>query len=488
MSYEIYQDPLVGRYTSKEMQQLFSSQWKFTTWRKCRVALAESQKELWLDLITQDMVDELSAAVHTIDYDIAKAKEKEIRHDVMAHVFEFGTHCPTAKGIIHLWATSQFVNDNTELLQMKTWLQILKNKLVRVIANFAQIADQYKDVVTLWFTHYQSAQPTTVGKRMTLYIQDLLMDLEALEKLSIPARWAKGTTGTQASYLELFQGDFAKVKELDRLVAQKLWYDDVFAVTGQTYPRKFDSKIAEVLAWIAVSLTKFATDLRLLSNQKIVDEPFSINQTWSSAMAYKRNPMRSERLCALARKLTWLVANFYQTAGVQWLERTLDDSAIRRMDIPQVFLLTDALLILALNISNQEVDPVVWRPLTFYVKRIQYLLNQELPFMTTEAILMDLAHEGYDRQEMHELIKEHSVAAWLAVKEQGKENNLFERLWADSAFPLSFEQLQTYLYSPERYAGAAVMQTKDFLQEKVAPVLEAYKEILDADVVVDISV
>lgn len=488
MSQNVYQDPLVWRYTSTEMQELFSNKTKFEWWRTCWIALAEAQKELWLELITQEMIDEMHAAATTIDYTIAIEKEKEIRHDVMAHVYEFGTHCLTAKWIMHLWATSQFVNDNTELLQMKHGLAILKWKLVRVIANMAAIADQHKDLVTLWFTHYQAAQPTTIGKRMTLYIQDLLMDLESLEQLVIPARGAKWTTGTQASYLDLFAGDYDKVKQLDRLVAKKLWYDEVFAVTGQTYPRKLDAKVAEVCAWIAVSLTKFATDLRLLSNQKIVDEPFSTHQTWSSAMAYKRNPMRSERLCGLARKLMGLVPNFYQTASMQRLERTLDDSSIRRMDIPQVFLLSDAILLLAENITHQDVDPAMGRPLTFYPARIKAILDQELPFMTTEAILMDLAHAGYDRQEMHELIKEHSVAAWLAIKAQGNENNLFERLGQDDAFPLSVSDLAVYLHNSQRYAGAAVQQTQEYLRDIVVPKLHTYEHILGDSVITMLTV
>ena len=488
MSHDVYQDPLVGRYTSEEMQELFSKKTKFEGWRKCWIALAEAQKELGLELITDEMIDEMKAAATTIDYDVASKEEKKIRHDVMAHVYEFGTHCPTAKWIMHLGATSQFVNDNTELLQMKTWIDMLKHKLARVITNMSTIAEEHKDLVTLWFTHYQSAQPTTVWKRMTLYIQDLLMDLDALEQLTIPARGAKGTTWTQASYLELFDGDYEKVKQLDKLVAKRLWYDDVFPVTAQTYPRKLDSLVAQTLAWIAVSLTKFATDLRLLSNQKIVDEPFSLHQTGSSAMAYKRNPMRSERLCGLARKLMGLVPNFYGTASVQRLERTLDDSAIRRMDIPQVFLLTDALLLMAANITDQNVDPAVGRWLTFYPERIKAILDQELPFMTTEALLMDLAHQGHDRQEMHELIKEHSVAAGLAVKEEGKINNLFERLGKDSWFPLSEEELSRYLENPERYAGASSVQTEEFLTDYVSPRLALYKEKLDMHHTEELSV
>jgi len=339
------------------------------------------------------------------------------------------------------------------------------------------VAEETKDLVCLGYTHYQPAQPTTIGKRMTLYIQDLLMDLEAIDNLDFRARGAKGTVGTQASYLKLFDGNYSKVRELDLLVAQKLGFEDVFPVTGQTYPRKFDSKVAEALAGIGVSLGKFAGDLRLLSNQKCVDEPFELNQTGSSAMPYKRNPMRSERLSGLTRKLRNLVPNFYDTAANQWFERTLDDSAIRRIDIPQAFLLTDASLILGNNITDQKDHPDR-NKLTFYPQRLRKLLNEELPFMASEEIIMDLVKEGYDRQDLHEIIKQHSFAAGKAIKEEGRDNDLFTRLGEDKAFPLTEVELNEYLEHPEKFAGAAEQQVEDFLVEQVGPALDEYEELI----------
>ncbi|HEB68464.1 MAG TPA: adenylosuccinate lyase, partial [Desulfobulbus sp.] len=381
MNRDIYQEPLVSRYTSPEMQHLFSERFKFTNWRKCWVALAEAQYELGLSLVTREMVDELKAHVEDIDFELAAAKEKEIRHDVMAHVFAYGKKCPKAEAIIHLGATSQFVVCNTDLRIQKNALHLLKQGIVTVIDNLARFCEKYKDMATLGFTHYQAAQPTTIGKRNTLYIQDLLMDLEYLEQLEsqIVARGAKGTVGTQATFLELFEGDHAKVRALDKLVAKKLGFNDVFPVTGQTYPRKLDMKTAETLAGVGMSAHKFAVDMRLLSNLKVQEEPFAKQQVGSSAMAYKRNPMRSERMTGLARKLMGLPADFAATAGNQWFERTLDDSAIRRMDIAQAFLLTDAILKLYVNITS---DMVV------YPKQVERYLRAELPFMATEKILM----------------------------------------------------------------------------------------------------
>ncbi len=478
MSKDKYQEPLVSRYTSKDMQYIFSDNFKFSTWRKCWTALAEGEKELGLDIIKSEMINELVAAQKTIDYEIVSEKESKIRHDVMAHVFEYGTHCPTAKEIIHLGATSQYVGCNTDLIQMREATNLVERGLVNVISNLSEIAEKHKGLVTLAFTHYQPGQPTTVGKRMTVYIQDLLMDLDTIQSLEFKARGTKGTTGTQASYLELFDGDYEKVKALDKLVSKKLGFNDAFFVTGQTYPRKFDTKVAEALAGIGVSLYKFAGDIRLLSNQKVVDEPFAVDQTSSSAMPYKRNPMRSERLCGLARKLTGLVPNFYNTAQNQWLERTLDDSAIRRMDIPQEFLLTDAILILANNITNQNVDSKKGRPLTFYPNRIKKLLNEELPFMASEAILMDLAKKGYGRQEMHEIIKNHSVQTAIAIKEQGSDNDLFTRLGKDPNFPLSEQKLNLYLENSQRFSGAAETQTEEYLEEVVKHILENNKHLI----------
>ncbi|NOX81304.1 MAG: adenylosuccinate lyase, partial [Deltaproteobacteria bacterium] len=398
MSHEIYQEPLVSRYTCREMQELFSERFKFTTWRRCWVALAEAQHELGLGLVTREMVDELKAHVEDIDFDMAARKEKEIRHDVMAHVYTYGRQCPKAEAIIHLGATSQFVVCHTDLIIQKKALRLVKKSLINVIANLATFCRKYKDMATLGFTHYQPAQPTTVGKRNTLYIQDLLMDLDYIEHLEhqVRARGAKGTVGTQATFLELFDNDHAKVRELDRLVAAKLGFAEVFAVTGQTYPRKLDMKTAETLAGLGASAHKFAVDLRLLSNLKVQEEPFAKKQVGSSAMAYKRNPMRSERMTGLSRKLMGLPVNFAATAANQWFERTLDDSAIRRMDLAQAFLLADAILRLYINITK---DMVV------YPKQIERYLRAELPFMATEKILMACVERGKSRQEIHGVIR-----------------------------------------------------------------------------------
>ena len=471
MNRNIYQEPLVSRYTSSEMQELFSERFKFTTWRRCWVALAEAQHELGLELVTHEMVKELKEHVEDIDFDIAAAKEKEIRHDVMAHVYAYGLQCPKAEAIIHLGATSQFVVCNTDLIIQKKALALIKKALVNVIANLYSFCDTYKDMATLGFTHYQPAQPTTVGKRNTLYIQDLLMDLDYIENLEqqVKARGAKGTVGTQATFLELFHGDHAKVRELDRLVSKKLGFDRVFAVTGQTYPRKLDMKTSETLAGIGSSSHKFAVDLRLLSNLKVQEEPFAKKQVGSSAMAYKRNPMRSERMTGLARKLMGLPANFGATAANQWFERTLDDSAIRRMDMAQSFLLTDAILKLYMNITS---DMVV------YPKQIEKYLRNELPFMATEKILMACVERGKSRQEMHEIIRKHSVAAGLAVKEQGKENDLLVRLANDEHIPFTLKELEVMIGNYQEFTGRAKEQTEEFLNEIVAPVLDKYHDLI----------
>ncbi len=471
MNRDIYQEPLVSRYTSPEMQELFSERFKFTTWRRCWVALAEAQYELGLELVTRAMVEELKEHIEDIDFDIAAAKEKEIRHDVMAHVYAYGLQCPQAEAIIHLGATSQFVVCNTDLIIQKKALALIKKALVNVIANLYTFCDTYKDMATLGFTHYQPAQPTTVGKRNTLYIQDLLMDLDYIENLEkqVKARGAKGTVGTQATFLELFHGDHAKVRELDRLVSKKLGFDQVFGVTGQTYPRKLDMKTAETLAGIGASSHKFAVDLRLLSNLKVQEEPFAKKQVGSSAMAYKRNPMRSERMTGLARKLMGLPANFGATAANQWFERTLDDSAIRRMDMAQSFLLADAILKLYMNITS---DMVV------YPKQIERYLRNELPFMATEKILMACVERGKSRQEMHEVIREHSVAAGLAVKEQGKENDLLVRLADDERIPFALEELEAMIGNYQEFTGRAKEQTIEFLSETVAPILDRYHDLV----------
>jgi adenylosuccinate lyase len=480
MNRDIYQEPLVSRYTSRAMQELFSERFKFTHWRKCWVALAEAQYELGLSAVTADMVAELKANIDTIDFDLAAAKEREIRHDVMAHVFAYGQCCPLAEPIIHLGATSQFVVCNTDLLVQKQALQLVKKALVQVVANLAEFCRLNKDMATLGYTHYQPAQPTTVGKRNTLYIQDLLMDLAYVEHLEqeIRARGAKGTVGTQATFIELFNGDHQKVRELDRLVAKKLGFDEVFAVTGQTYPRKLDMKTAETLAGIGASAHKFAVDLRLLSNLKVQEEPFESKQVGSSAMAYKRNPMRSERMTGLARKLMGLPANFAATAANQWFERTLDDSAIRRMDLAQAFLLTDAVLKLYINITK---DMVV------YPKQIDKHLREELPFMATEKILMACVERGKSRQEMHEVIREHSVAAGFDVKNKGLDNNLLERLAKDERVPFTAGELDQLVGDYQQFTGRAGRQTMEFLDEQVEPVLEKYQSLLgDVDATITV--
>ncbi len=466
MDRSVYKEPLVSRYTSKEMQYLFSEEMKFTTWRKCWLALAEAQYELGLtDIITGEMLAELKNNINNIDYELAAKKEKEIRHDVMAHVFEFGTKCPNAEPIIHLGATSQFVVCNTDLIIQKKAMHIIRNGLLHVIENLADFSLKHKGLPTLGFTHYQPAQPTTVGKRNTLYIHDLLIDLEYIDAYlqQLKARGAKGTVGTQATFIELFKGDDNKVRALDQLVAQKLGFNETFPVTGQTYSRKMDMKLCETLAGVAATAHKFAVDLRLLSNLKVQEEPFAKNQTGSSAMAYKRNPMRSERMTGLSRKLMGLPANFAATYSNQWFERTLDDSAIRRMDIPQAFLLADAILMLFANISS---DMVV------YPKQIERHLLAELPFMSTEKILMEAVKRGKSRNEMHEIVKEHSVAAGKAVKEEGKSNDLLKRLADDNRVPFSLEEMEQIISDFSQFTGRAERQTEEFIAERVQPVLD----------------
>jgi len=466
MSREIYQEPLVSRYTSREMQELFSEKTKFTNWRRCWLALAEAQFELGLtSIVTEEMLDEMRSNVNNIDYDVAAAKEKEIRHDVMAHVYEFGLQCPKAAGIIHLGATSQYVVCNTDLIIQKKAMELIRGAILQVIKNLSVFCEKYKALPTLGFTHYQPAQPTTVGKRNTLYLQDLIMDLEYVEHFlsTIKARGAKGTVGTQATFLELFKGDHAKVRELDKRVAQKLGFTDTFAVTGQTYTRKLDMKLAETLAGVGATAHKFAVDLRLLSNLKVQEEPFEANQTGSSAMAYKRNPMRSERLTGLARKLMNLPQNFASTYSNQWFERTLDDSAIRRMDIPQCFLLTDAILKLFVNISS---DMVV------FPNQIKKHLSAELPFMATEKILMEAVEKGESRQDMHEVVKEHSLASGKVVKEEGGDNDLLARLGSDDRIPFTLSELKAMVSDYSQFTGRAEQQTEEFLQEVISPLLK----------------
>jgi len=462
----IYQEPLVGRYTSPEMQKLFSEEKKFTTWRKCWVALAEAQYELGLtDIISAEMLSQLKDNVENIDYQVAAEKESEIRHDVMAHVYEYGLKCPKAAGIIHLGATSQFVVCNTDLMIQREALLLVRRAILQVIKNLSEFCCKYKALPTLGFTHYQPAQPTTVGKRNTLYIQDLMMDLDYVDIFlsQMKARGAKGTVGTQATFLELFKGDHEKVIKLDQCVSEKLGFSNYFPVTGQTYTRKQDMKLAETLSGVGSTAHKFAVDLRLLSNLKVQEEPFAEKQTGSSAMAYKRNPMRSERMTGLARKLMSLPQNFAATYSNQWFERTLDDSAIRRMDIPQSFLLTDAILKLFINITS---DMVV------YPNQIKRQIAAELPFMATEKILMAAVEKGESRQEMHEIIKEHSFDAGKIVKEEGGDNDLLIRLAKDQRVPFSLHEIEKIIGNFSQFTGRAKEQTEQFLEEIVNPLLD----------------
>jgi adenylosuccinate lyase len=470
MSRTIYQEPLVSRYTSQAMQELFSEERKFTTWRKCWVALAEAQYELGLtDIVSKEMLIELRNNVNNIDYQVAAEKESQIRHDVMAHVYEYGLKCPKAAGIIHLGATSQFVVCNTDLMIQRKAFSLVRQAILQVIKNLSNFCALYKELPTLGFTHYQPAQPTTVGKRNTLYLQDLIMDLEYVDNfLSLmKARGAKGTVGTQATFLELFKGDHNKVYQLDQLVSEKLGFSSSFSVTGQTYTRKQDMKLAETLAGIGATAHKFAVDLRLLSNLKVQEEPFAKNQTGSSAMAYKRNPMRSERLTGLARKLMGLPQNFASTYSNQWFERSLDDSAIRRMDIPQCFLLTDAILKLFINITS---DMVV------YPEQIAKKMREEIPFMATEKILMAAVEKGESRQDMHEVIKEHSFAAGKVVKEHGGENDLLIRLASDENIPFSLDEIEAIIGDFSQFTGMAAEQTEKYLTDTVVPLLKANRD------------
>ncbi|MBQ3929024.1 MAG: adenylosuccinate lyase [Clostridia bacterium] len=463
---DTYESPLSSRYADKEMKYLFSPDKKFRTWRKLWIALAEAEKELGLD-ITQEQIDELKAHAEEINYDVAEEREKLVRHDVMSHVYAYGVQCPKAKGIIHLGATSCYVGDNTDVIIMTEALKIVEKKLVSVIRSLSDFARQYKDLPTLAFTHFQPAQPTTVGKRATLWIQDLLMDLEDVQYVlsGMKLLGCKGTTGTQASFLELFEGDHEKCKKIDKLIAEKMGYSDCFAVSGQTYSRKLDSKVLNVLAGIAQSASKFSNDIRLLQHLKEVEEPFEKNQIGSSAMAYKRNPMRSERMASLSRYVMADVLNPYITAATQWFERTLDDSANKRLSIPEGFLAVDAILNLYMNVSSG---------LVVYDKVITQHLKRELPFMATENIMMDAVKRGGDRQELHEKIREHSMAASAVVKRDGGENDLLHRIAEDPAFGVTLEELEAILL-PEKYVGRAPRQTEDFLNETVAAALKPYE-------------
>ena len=466
---DTYESPLSARYASKEMKYIFSPDKKFRTWRKLWIALAESEKELGLP-ITQEQIDELKAHADDINYEVAQEREKIVRHDVMSHVYAYGVQCPNAKGIIHLGATSCYVGDNTDIIIMTEGLKLIRNKLITVIRNLSKFADEYKALPTLAFTHFQPAQPTTVGKRATLWLQELLMDLEDVEYQLSKAKLlgSKGTTGTQASFLELFDGDHEKCKMLDRKIAEKMGYKACFPVSGQTYSRKLDSQFLNVLAGIAQSAAKFSNDIRLLQHLKEVEEPFEKNQIGSSAMAYKRNPMRSERIGSLSRYVMVDVLNGYFTSATQWFERTLDDSANKRLSVPEAFLAVDGILSLYANVADG---------LVVYPKVIEQRLRKELPFMATENIMMDAVKKrGADRQQLHEKIREHSMAASRVVKVEGGENDLLERIAADEAFGVTLEELEKIL-KPENYTGRAKEQTEDFLNECIKPVLEKYADV-----------
>ena len=467
--YDKYQSPLSERYASKEMQYIFSPEKKFRTWRKLWIALAETEKELGLP-ITDEQIEELKANQDNINFEEAKAREKLVRHDVMSHVYAYGLQCPKAKGIIHLGATSCYVGDNTDIILMTEALQLVRTKLVNVIAELAAFADKYKDMPTLGFTHFQPAQPTTVGKRATLWLQDLTLDLEDLDHVigSMKMLGSKGTTGTQASFLELFDGDHEKCRKADQMIADKMGFKGCYAVSGQTYSRKIDSRVLSVLASIAQSAHKFSNDIRLLQHLKEVEEPFEKNQIGSSAMAYKRNPMRSERIASLANYVMSDMMNPMLVASTQWFERTLDDSANKRLSIPEGFLAVDGILDLYLNV----VDGLV-----VYPKVIEKRLMSELPFMATENIMMDAVKAGGDRQELHERIRELSMEAGKNVKVEGKENNLLELIAADPAFNLSLEKLQKTM-DPKKYVGRAPQQVAEFLAEVIQPILDENKELL----------
>jgi adenylosuccinate lyase len=472
MSRDVYTDPLVGRYTSRAMQELFSERTRFSLWRRCWIALAEAQRELGLgDVVSAEAVAEMRAHADDINFEEAEAIERETRHDVMAHIRAYGLQCPRAAGIIHLGATSQYVVCNSDLVIHRRALAMVRADLVRAVDRLAALAERHKGLAALGATHFQPAQPVTVGKRLALTIQDLLLDLDALEWVQprVRALGAKGTTGTQASFMALFRGDHAKVEALDRMVAQKLGLDGTFEVTGQTYPRKLDTKIAEVLAGIGASAHGFGVNVRLLAGLKELDEPFGRKQVGSSAMAYKRNPMRSERMCSLSRKLMNLPADFHATHANQWLERTLDDSAIRRMDIPQAYLLADAVLGLLADIAcGLEAHPAA----------IRRRLDEELPFLATEEILMAAVERGASRQDAHEAIREHAIEVARAMKEEGASNDLLARLAADDRLPLSADDLRAIAGDPARFTGRAEAQVDSYLAAVVRPRLAAYREIL----------
>jgi adenylosuccinate lyase len=465
----LYSTPLNSRYASKEMSFIFSDDMKFTTWRKLWVALAEGERELGLN-ITEEQIKELKEHINDINYEEAAKKEKEVRHDVMSHVHAYGLQCPTAKGIIHLGATSCYVGDNTDVIIMRDALNLIKNKIVTVLNHLKNFALEYKDMPTLGFTHFQPAQLTTVGKRATLWMQDLVMDIENIDFLlsTLKLRGVKGTTGTQASFMELFDGDESKVKALDKIVAEKMGFDKSYGVTGQTYPRKLDSIVLNTLSEVAQSAYKFSNDLRLLQNMKEMEEPFEKNQIGSSAMAYKRNPMRSERISALARYVIVDALNPAITAGTQWFERTLDDSANKRLSVAEGFLALDGVLNLYINIAENMV---------VYDKVIASHVQRELPFMATENIMMEAVKRGKDRQELHEKIRVHSMAAAQRVKGEGLDNDLIERIINDDSFGLSREEILAII-DPTKFVGRAPGQVVEFIDEYVSPIIKNNEEAL----------
>lgn len=468
-----YESPLNSRYASEQMKYIFSPDFKFRTWRRLWIALAESEKELGLN-ITDEQIAELKAHADDINYDVVTAREKEVRHDVMSHVYAYGVLCPKAKPIIHLGATSCYVGDNTDVITMREAMLLIRRKLVNLLSVLSKFALEYKDMPCLAYTHYQPAQPTTVGKRASLWLNEFLMDFQNLEfqLTQLKLLGSKGTTGTQASFMELFDGDTDKVKALDKMIAEKMGFDSCFAVSGQTYSRKLDYQMLTVLAGIGMSATKFSNDIRLLQHMKEIEEPFEKHQIGSSAMAYKRNPMRSERIASLSRYIIADIQNTAMTSGAQWFERTLDDSANKRLSVPEAFLAADAVLELCINVADG---------LVVYPKMIEKHLRDELPFMATENIMMEAVKKGGDRQELHERIRIHSMAAGRVVKAEGGKNDLLERIAADENFGVTLDELNA-LMNPSDFVGRAPQQTQEFVEDEINPILEKYSDLLGVEV------
>ena len=478
---DTYESPLASRYASKEMLYIFSPDKKFSTWRRLWIALARAEMELGLTnedgtpTITQEMIDEMEAHVTDIDYEMAASEERKLRHDVMAHVHTYGHQCPKAAGIIHLGATSCYVGDNTDIILMREGLELVRNKLVQVLAALGKFADRYKALPTLGYTHFQAAQMVTVGKRATLWMNELLMDLEEVEFRidSLKLLGSKGTTGTQASFMELFDGDTDKVKELERKIAREMGFAAVVPVSGQTYSRKTDAAVVSTLSGIAQSASKFATDIRLLCHMKEIEEPFEKNQIGSSAMPYKRNPMRSERICSLARYVIADAANPASTSATQWFERTLDDSANKRISVPEAFLAVDAILNIYLNVASG---------LIVHEKVIAKHIQEELPFMASENIMMDAVRRGGDRQVLHEEIRKMSLEAGRVVKEEGGENNLLQLIAQNPMFGMTLEEISAHM-DPSLYIGRCPQQVEEFLRDDIQPVLDKYADALNVEAV-----